>query len=239
MNQFMSAKLLAASRRTLLRVGSHANAGQLAGIRSVLSYLELGYWLHSEYQGSSPRQVATKFALFEIARQRIIGQAPLYLEFGVYQGRSMRWWSLHMSQPEATLVGFDSFKGLPEDWRHDTRSGCFRTDGPPRIDDSRVSFQVGWFDDTLPRFTIPNHDQLIINIDSDLYSSAMTVLRWAEPYVCPGTLIYFDEFSDRDNERRAFSEWQAQSPHHFTPLGVAEGGTSWLFEVASIRALTS
>jgi Methyltransferase domain len=232
MNQIM-AKLMSVSRQALLRAGRHATVAQLTGIRSVLGYLELGYWLQSEYQGSAPQQVATKFALFEIARQRVTGQAPLYLEFGVYEGRSMRWWSKHMWQPEATLVGFDSFEGLPEDWRHDMKSGHFRTDGPPRIDDSRVSFQVGWFDDVLPRFTVPDHDQLIINIDCDLYSSALTVLRWAEPYICPGTLIYFDEFSDRDHERRAFGEWQAGPPYDFTPLGLAEGGASWLFEVTS------
>jgi hypothetical protein len=233
MDRIVSAKLMAASRRALLRAGGHATLAQLAGLRSVLSYLELGYWLQNENRGSSPKQVATKIALFEIARQRITGPAPLYLEFGVYEGRSMRWWSQHMSQPEAMLVGFDSFEGWPEDWRHDTKSGHFRTAGPPRIDDSRVSFQVGWFDHTLPKFTVPDHDQLIINIDSDLYSSALTVLQWAERYVRSGTLIYFDEFSERDHERRAFSEWRARSRYRFTPLGLAEGGTSWLFEVTS------
>jgi len=81
----------------------------------------------------------------------------------------MRWWSRNLSQPGATLVGFDSFEGLPEDWRHDVGSGHFRTGEQPRFDDSRVSFQVGWFDDTLSRFIIPDHDQLIINMDCDLY----------------------------------------------------------------------
>jgi macrocin-O-methyltransferase TylF-like protien len=145
----------------------------------------------------------------------------------------MRWWAQHLPQPDATLVGFDSFEGLPEDWRHDVKSGHFRTDGTPQIDDNRVSFEVGWFDDTLPKFTVPDHDQLIINIDSDLYSSALTVLRWTEPYIRPGALIYFDEFCDRDHEARAFSEWRTRSPYQFRPLGLAEGGVSWLFEVTS------
>jgi hypothetical protein len=206
----MSAKLLAATRRSLLRVGRRTTPAQLAGLRSVLGYLEPGNWLRSEHPGSSPEQADTKFALFEIARRRITGQAPLYLEFGVYQGLSMRWWSRNMSQPGATLVGFDGFEGLPEDWRHDKKSGYFRTNGPPQIDDSRVSFHVGWFDDTLPQFIVPDHDQLIINVDSDLYSSSLTVLRWAERYIRPGTLIYFDEFCDRDHEWRAFSEWQVR-----------------------------
>ena len=60
------------------------------------------------------------------------------------------------------------------------------------------------------------------------------MLRWAEPYMRPGTLIYFDEFYDRDHEGRAFSEWQARSQHRLKPLGFAEGGACWLFEVTSL-----
>jgi hypothetical protein len=239
MRQIISAKLMPAVRLALLRLGRHATPAQLEVLRASLGYLELGRWLHSEHPGSSPEVAADKFGLFEIARRRITGQAPLYLEFGVFRGRSLRWWSSHLSQPRANLVGFDSFEGLPEDWRHDVRVGHFRTGEPPQIDDSRVSFQVGWFDDTLSHFTVPDHDQLILNVDSDLYSSALTVLRWAEPYVRPGTLIYFDEFCDRDHEMRAFGEWRAQSPHRLRPVGIAEGGVSWLFEVTGPYASPS
>jgi hypothetical protein len=233
MKKITSAKVKAATRLALLRAGRHVSSVQLEGFRSALSYLELGHWLKSDYTHCSPESAASKFALFEIAQRHITGHAPLYLEFGVYKGRSMRWWSQHLSQPDATLVGFDSFEGLPEDWRQGRESGHFKTGEPPRIDDSRVSFQIGWFDNTLPKFAVPDHDQLIINVDSDLYSSARTVLQWAESYVRPGTLIYFDEFSDRDHERRAFDEWRAQSSFQFKPLGFAKGGVSWLFEVTS------
>ena len=231
MRQIIPSRLMAAVRLTLLRVGRHATPALLEGLRYVLGYLELGRWLYRDHPESSVESAADKFALFEIAHRHLTGQAPLYLEFGVYQGCSMRWWSRHLFQPGATLVGFDSFEGLPEDWRHDMKSGHFRTGGPPQIDDDRVSFQVGWFDETLPDFTVPDHDQLIVNIDSDLYSSALTVLKWLESYVRPGTLIYFDEFCDRDHEMRAFREWCAQSLYTFRPLGIAEGGVSWLFEV--------
>jgi hypothetical protein len=231
MNKITSSRLMPATRLALLRVGRHVTLAQLEGLRSALAYLELGRWLYREHPACSPELAVDKFALFEIARRRITGQAPLYLEFGVFRGRSMRWWSDHLSQPSATLVGFDSFEGLPEDWRHNIKSGHFRTGGPPQIDDSRVSFQVGWFTETLPRFVVPDHDQLIVNVDSDLYSSALTVLQWVEPYLRPGTLLYFDEFCDRDHEMRAFAEWCIRSPHRFRPLGIAEGGVSWLFEV--------
>jgi hypothetical protein len=217
-------------RLALLRAGRRVGPSQLAYLRSVLSYLELGQWLKSQHAHSQPEVVATKLELFEVARQRIVGHAPLYLEFGVFEGRSIRWWSDNLSQPDATLVGFDSFEGLPEDWRPGIGSGHFKTGKPPEIDDKRVSFQVGWFDETLPRFIVPDNDQIILNVDCDLYSSAATVLHWAEPYLRPGTLIYFDEFSDRDHEMRAFYELHARSEYHFRPIAIATGGSRWLFE---------
>ena len=220
-----------AARLALLRVGRHVGPRQIGGLRSLLSYLELGQWLRSQHPGTWPQVCADKYGLFAVVRDRVTGQAPLYLEFGVFEGLSMRWWSRHLRQPGATLVGFDSFEGLPEDWRPGITTGHFQTGKPPEIDDTRVSFQVGWFDQTLPRFVVPEHDQLILNVDSDLYSSAATVLRWAEPYLRPGALLLFDEFSNRDHEMRAFHELRAQSPHRFTPLAIANGGVRWLFEI--------
>jgi hypothetical protein len=166
-----------------------------------------------------------------MALARVQGARPLYLEFGVFEGRSMRWWASHLKTPDARLVGFDSFEGLPEDWRPGLGIGHFATGQPPAIDDSRVSFEVGWFDDTLPRFSIPEHDQLILNIDCDLYSSALSVLHWATPHLRAGTLVYFDEYPDRDHEMRALAEYRRHSRWAFVPIGFARGGIHWLFEV--------
>ena len=213
-----------------MRAGRRTSAKQLAILRSVLSYLEIGHDL-SEQVSSLPT-LADEFELFDLALQRVRGNRPLYLEFGVFEGRSMRWWSEHLPQPHATLVGFDSFEGLPEDWRPGLGTGHFSTGAIPQIDDPRVSFQVGWFDDTLRTFEIPEHDQLIVNVDSDLYSSAVTVLDWVEPHLVPGSLLYFDEFPDRDHEMRAFRELRARSSRTFTPIGIAHGGIHWLFEVS-------
>jgi hypothetical protein len=224
-------RLKSAAHLAFLRAGRHATPRQLVNLRSMLSYLELGHWLSNEHPDARLAVVADEFALFEIARRRIVGRAPLYLEFGVFEGRSMRWWSRRLTQPDARLVGFDSFEGLPEDWRPGFAAGHFKTGKPPEIDDSRVSFQVGFFDETLPRFAVPDHDQIVMNVDADLYSSVSTVLGWAEPYLRRGTLIYFDEFWDRDHELRAFHEFRARSSRQFKPLAIAHGGAHWLFEV--------
>jgi hypothetical protein len=218
-------------RLALLHAGRRLRPKVLANLRSVLSYLELGAWLQGQPERCVPRMVADEFALFEVALRRIDAKRPLYLEFGVFEGRSLRWWAEHLDHPDATFVGFDSFEGLPEDWRPGLDAGHFRTGTPPQIDDDRVSFVVGWFDETLPGFEIPDHDQLIVNIDCDLYSSANTVLRWLEPHLRPGTLLYFDELPDRDHEMRAFLECQVRSGHRFVPVAIGRGGMHWLFEV--------
>jgi hypothetical protein len=220
------------ARLSFLRAGRRATPKLLANLRSALSYMELGHWLATDHPLARPRVVKDDFALFDVARSRITGQAPLYLEFGVYEGRSMRWWSGHLSQPGAQLVGFDSFKGLPEDWRPGIGTGHFATGEPPEIGDSRVSFQVGWFDETLPGFEVPDHDQMIVNIDCDLYSSAATVLSWLEPQLLPGSLIYFDELPDRDHELRAFNELRERTSRRFDPVAISQGGMHWLFEVS-------
>jgi hypothetical protein len=217
-------------RRALLRAGRRLSPKAQADLRVALGYLEIGAWLKT-LPGSPQATVLDDYTqLFAAARQRVTGERPLYLEFGVYEGRSMRWWSEHLRTPAARFVGFDSFEGLPEDWRPGLGKGHFDVPGIPQIDDDRVSFVKGWFDRTLPDFTIPEHDQLIVNVDCDLYSSADTVLRWVEPHLVPGTLIYFDELPDRDHEWRAFQESLARTGHHVRPIGCAAGGIHWLFE---------
>lgn len=217
-------------RRALLSAGRRLSPKAQADLRVALGYLEIGAWLDGLPGRPRPMAVAAETNLFSAALGRLRGTRPLYLEFGVFEGRSMRWWSTHLSNPDARLVGFDSFEGLPEDWRPGLGKGHFSTGGVPNIDDERVTFVKGWFDETLPGYQLPEHDQLILNVDCDLYSSADTVLRWAEPHLRPGTLIYFDELPDHDHEWRAFQESLARSGRQVRPIGYANGGLHWLFE---------
>jgi hypothetical protein len=209
-------------RHGFLRIGEHVPQRAFPDLRVMLGYLELGAWL------GVPPAYRDREQLFAAAQSLIEAQRPLYLEFGVYRGESLRWWSEHLRQPQARLVGFDSFEGLPTNWRPGLEAGTFKVDAPPRFEDDRVSLAVGLFDDTLPGFVVGEHDQLIINIDCDLYASTDTVLRWAEPHIGPGTLIYFDELPDRDHELRAFRDHLDRSGRQVEPLAIAGGGLHWL-----------
>lgn len=221
-------KLRTLARGSLISVGRRLPARAPAELRSVLGYMELGQWLVSQPGSPRPRVFRNRQGLHGYGLGYVQASQPLYLEFGVAAGDSMRWWSKHLSGDSARLVGFDSFEGLPENWRPGLAQGHFATGGPPRIDDPRVSFEVGWFEKTLSAFDPPQHDQLIVNVDCDLYSSTRTVLDWLEPYLRPGTLIFFDELPDHDHELRAFFESLAANERRVTPLGMAYGGLHWL-----------
>ena len=66
----------------------------------------------------------------------LISEPIDYLEFGLWQGASIREWASLNTSPSSRFLGFDSFHGLPEDWL-DHPKGTFSTNGqPPRVDDS-------------------------------------------------------------------------------------------------------
>jgi hypothetical protein len=213
-------------RRGLVAVGRRSKPRQLERLRVMLGAIEQGQWLGGS--GQPVQNFSDRFVLFGEALRRVHGERPLYLEFGVYRGRSLAWWAKHLACPGARLVGFDSFDGLPEDWAADAPKGTFKVAGPPDIADERVSFVPGWFDQTLPGWQLPEHDQLIVNIDCDLYSSTSTVLTWLTPHLRLGSLVYFDDLLDRDHQLRAIREWMDGPGRAATPVAIARWGQHML-----------
>lgn len=113
----------------------------------------------------------------------------VWLEFGVAHGTSLR--LLANERGEARLFGFDSFAGLPEDWRPGYPRGHFAVANPPAIEGAEIV--VGLFEDTLHGF-VPPGPITFVHVDSDVYSSAITVLLWLEKQeMAPGAVIEFDE----------------------------------------------
>ena len=153
----------------------------------------------------------------------------LILEFGVRTGRTIN--HIAKSHPNATIHGFDSFEGLPEDWTGWTQDkGTFARESMPQVEDN-VRLVPGWFDETLEGFLVENSGDLaMVHIDSDLYSSAKTVLDGLASRIKPGSVIVFNEYFNYPNwqqhEFKAFAEFCESNEVEYTYL-------CWgLFEVA-------
>ncbi len=201
-------------KQLLTLIGERLSERRLWRLQATVNYLNIGRWMH-EHGFSFKNRVSDRRGVWSSVSKHVRNQKVLYLEFGVAGGASMRYWSGELKHPETNLHGFDSFEGLPEPggpWK----KGEFDTGGQmPAIDDSRVRFFKGGFDQVLPTYSLPSHDVLVVNIDADLYSSAICVLRHLRPHITPGTYIYFDELSVCEQEARAFDEFIKESGFRF------------------------
>jgi hypothetical protein len=217
----MTKALLRLFKRCLTALGAALPDKALHGLSMILNYMRLGRW--TKRMGFRfPDRFPHREQVFAVAAEQIKDKKVLYLEFGVYTGKSMRWWSAALKNPESQLHGFDSFEGLPEaydDAGGKYGKGWFSTGGQvPQIDDPRVAFHKGWFEQTVPDFKLPVYEVLFINLDADLYSSTTYVLDRLRAHIRPGVYVYFDDMSRPDHEPRALEEFLQATGLKFRPL---------------------
>lgn len=112
-------------------------------LERVMSQLEAGKWFRTHGFPLKPAYRSRR-KLYSALARKIANEQVLYLEFGVFQGTSMRIWSELLKNPHSSLYGFDSFEGLPENWNTYNRQGMFDTKGNiPTFDDERVLLHAG------------------------------------------------------------------------------------------------
>jgi predicted O-methyltransferase YrrM len=141
------------------------------------------------------------------------------LEFGVATGRTLT--VIAAARGNKQVFGFDSFQGLPEDWRTNIPAGTFKTDTLPDVPGTELV--VGLFQDTLPDFLATHTEPVaFVHLDADLYSSTTTVLQHIGPRLRPGSVIVFDEYFNypgwQQHEHRAWQEFVAASAIEFRYL---------------------
>jgi O-methyltransferase len=155
------------------------------------------------------------------------GHPSVYLEFGVAGGGSMRAWAEADSDPRSVLIGLDTFTGLPEAWTswRIAPPGKFNAGGiPPVIDDSRVSFRIGLFQETLPGLLrelpeLLRGRALVVHMDADLHSSTIYALTQLDPFL-PGAIVVFDEWANPMHEFRALHDYCSAYRRDYEVLAV-------------------
>ncbi len=134
----------------------------------------------------------------------------LSLEFGVYDGQSIR--VMANMCPERKFNGFDSFVGLQEDWTgNQFLKGSFSRKGKIPSVPRNVTLHKGWFNDSLPDFLKVNkEDVCFIHFDADTYESTIDVLMMLKSRLQSGTVLVFDEYFGYPNwENGEFKAWKA------------------------------
>lgn len=129
--------------------------------------------------------------LFETTFQWITRDG-LWLEFGVATGKTITFIASHAP---GLVYGFDSFKGLPEDFTPTLRKGHFGRKKMPDVP-RNVRLTIGLFQDTLIPFLEGHKDSVAyVHLDADLYSSTRYVLTTLAETgrIQPGTVIQFDD----------------------------------------------
>ena len=133
------------------------------------------------------------------------------LEFGVFEGTSINYFANKL--PGHKIYGFDSFKGLKEDWNGTQHlAGMFDRKGKlPRVE-SNVILVDGWFDETLPSFIENNKDDFcFIHFDADTYKSTKFLLGQLANKIKANSILVFDEYIGfpgwRHGEYKAWQEF--------------------------------
>ena len=145
-----------------------------------------------------------------------------FAEFGGYKGDTLNF----IAQKTNKIVhGFDSFLGLPQDWRPGLPKGTFKVDRYRYLDfRNNVRIWKGMFEDTIPRFNDETGNQPIafLHVDCDLYTSTKTIFEKLGHRIHKGTVIVFDEFFGypgwSNGEYKAFKEFVDSSVSKFKYL---------------------
>ena len=182
---------------------------------SISNTLSMTRWIHKNKNAEmyndffSPKRDYSKRCLLHenIIEKYELDKTPFeYLEFGVFEGNSFKWWLNRCSNEAHKFFGFDTFEGLPESWGSYAKGEMFAQ--LPDINDSRAKLYKGLFQDTLPFFLkkeeLLNQNRKIIHLDADLFSSTIFALTSLAPYLKKGDILLFDEFNVPNHEYFAF-----------------------------------
>lgn len=174
--------------------------------RRVMASLETS--AYAEQNMADAKVFSDQWSVLGYALQQVTRRG-LYLEFGVWSGQTINFIA---DRTTSAVHGFDSFRGLPEDWIEGYKRGTFDTSGRVPAVRKNVRLHVGWFQDVLPGFVREYTDGVaFLHVDCDLYSSTKTVFSLLGNRLESGCVIVFDDYFNypgwQNHDHKAFQEF--------------------------------
>ncbi len=209
-------KIIRKSKALFVKLKLHKFVEPLSGFLLTLLHLsKLSKWAHetpmSEFNDfySKEHNYQKRYKLYKHILDLEKLDEIYYLEFGVSQGHSFKWWTENIKSKNSKFVGFDTFTGLPEKWGFYDKGGMTTEGEVPQINDKRCEFKKGLFQDCLPDFLESFNTNLrkVIHLDADIYSSTLFVLTMIFPHLKKEDIIIFDEFNVPLHEFRAYTNF--------------------------------
>jgi len=147
------------------------------------------------------------------AKNNFPNEKSTCLEFGVYVGGTYSRLvdCILDNYPDTTLIGFDSWSGLPPEtegvWYPDRHSqGNYASTKDSVLNmlisrgleyDERFKLVDGFFEETLtPKLQSEINNLVFVNVDVDIHKSTEQLLEFIHPMLRKGVVLYFDDWKD-------------------------------------------
>jgi O-methyltransferase len=228
--------LIRRTKALLLRIRFHHLVAPFSGLLLNLVYFaKVSKWISDKKNipfndfWSGKFDYTKRYKLYDyVNREKVKDDRIVYLEFGVFGGKSFEWWMEHNMNPESRFYGFDTFEGLPEDWGGFRKGEMSTGSKMPELKDARGKFLKGLFQETLPGFisSLDKNDRKVILMDADLYSSTLYVLTSLAPFLKKGDIVLFDEFNVPRHEFLAFTNF---TESYYVPLKLFAAANNYYF----------
>ena len=189
----------------LVRLFSGSKAGQRR-LEILVEHVDFSTWVKTNFPEARFYRTREKlWKQMQNTAAEVYGVEWDCYEFGVAHGYLTNKWLEAPSTYIRSWNGFDRFSGLPTNWR-DLDEGHFDNEGvPPDIEDARLCWHVGNFEETVPSVNLTTNPKILF-FDLDLYDPTLFVWIKFKDSLNSQDIIYFDEAFDGDERKILIEE---------------------------------
>jgi O-methyltransferase len=228
-------------KSNLIRLKFHIIFGPFSKLLVTMAYIsKLSKWVRQTPKPgfndfyTKSHDYSRRYELYKHVIQSENLSSIYYIEFGVAEGQSFKWWVENIKNEDSRFVGFDTFSGLPEDWGYFKKGDMSANDSFPDVNnDIRCQFVKGIFQKTVPLFLKEFTTDLrkVIHMDADIYTSTLFALTMIGPYLKKDDILMFDEFNVPMHEFKAFTEFLSSFYVKVTLIGAVNNYYQTAFKI--------